>query len=213
MAEGVTGLKCWEAASQGTGRELARAGAALGCKQGDAAFLCWNKAAGPAAEQKADVLAELCGQGSEEPFLCLQPACLCQCKANINSPESPLAQSHQTRRFCIINSGRANTGHSPEHPALLLSALLSFLRHKAASVSPAQLRQKWVSVLLRRLSGSCATGAARSLKNVQGAPHGPSRNKGPGRSYVSSLGTAVGHRICLGCCVKNRALPQLRGKS
>lgn len=184
LAEGVTGLECWEAASQGSGRELARAGAALGCKQGDAAFLCWNKRASPAAEQKAHVLAELGGQGSEEPFLCLQPVCLCQCKANMKSPEPPLAQSHQTQRFCIINSGRANTGHSLEHPALLLSALLSFLRHKATSVSPGQLRQNWVSVLLRKLSGSCATRAARSLEKVQGAPQGLGRNKGPGRSCV-----------------------------
>ena len=32
-------------------------------------------------------------------------------------------------------------------------------------------------------------------------------------SLLSSLGTGVGHRIYLGCCVKNRSLPYLNGKS
>lgn len=32
-------------------------------------------------------------------------------------------------------------------------------------------------------------------------------------SLWSSLGTRIGHRICLGCCVKSRSFPYLSGKS
>lgn len=102
--------------------------------------------------------------------------------------------------------------------------VLCFALHKAIICCIETTQKKWISVLSRKLSISCATcsnapAAANMancglnhLKKAQRAPHGLRRNKEPGKSSVKP-GDRVGHRLYLRCCVKNRSLPYLNGKS